>query len=356
MIKYIKILSILSIIVIFIGHQIVFAGPKSTNYELVEYGFGAGGTNTTGTQSTNYALFGTAGEVDNGKLDSTNYSSLNGLIWTMQASVSAAPTFSNPSSNYDRLKFTLNSAIGPADTTYAIAISTDNFVSNTNYIQSDNTIGPTLGSEDWQTYPQWGGTSGAYVTGLSANTTYYIKVKAEQGNFTESRWSSASSATTSSPSLTFGLSAYTLTFDNLGSGNSYTDSTKSTTLTTSTNAYNGYIIYGNVTQPLTKGATTIANYASPNSAPTIWSGTGFGYTTNDSNLTGGTPDRFTNGGPKYAGFTTSSPGDPVADAAGPVLSAIVNQQYDISYRITVDAAQAAGTYTSTVLYIVVPEY
>lgn len=355
MIKYIKIISILTIC-ISLSPNIALAGPQSTNYELVEYGFGSGGTEATGTESTNYSIFGTAGEVEYGKLDSTSFSTLNGLVWTLQASVSAAPTLTNPSSNYDRLKFTLNSAIGPADTKYAIGISTDDFASDNRYIQSDGTIGNTLGAEDWQTYPEWGGSSGMYVTGLESSTTYYIRVKAEQGNFTESRWSLSSNATTSDPSLTFGLSAYTLTFSNLGASNSYTDNSKITTLTTSTNAYNGYIVYGRVTQPMTSGSNTIANYASPNSSPTTWSGTGFGYTTNDSDLTGGTPDRFTNGGPKYAGFGTSTPGDPVADHLGPVLNAIVDEEFDITYRITADSSTPAGTYTSTVIYVVVPEY
>ena len=111
-----------------------------------------------------------------------------------------------------------------------------------------------------------------------------------------------------------------------------------------------------MTQALTFGSNNIANYASPNSAPTTWSGTGFGYSTDDNSLTGGTGDRFTNGGPKFAGFTTSAPGDPVADHSGPVLTEISNENFNISYRVSADQNTSAGTYTTTVIYVVVPEY
>ncbi|MBI1863130.1 hypothetical protein HYS00_03350, partial [Candidatus Microgenomates bacterium] len=239
--------------------QISYAGPQSTTYELEEYGFGAGGIQS-GT-STNYSIFGTAGEVDNGSIDSSSYTSGNGLVFTMQAHVPPAPTFTNPGSNYERLKFVLATGNNPSDATFAIAISNDNFVT-TNYVQSDLTVGTVLGPEDWQTYSSWGGASGSVITGLLANKTYKIKVKAEHGDFTESGWGPTASAATIDSTLTFGVDSAAVTFSNLGPSNSYTDSSKTTILTTSTNAYSGYIVYGRDTQPLTKGSDTIIDYAS----------------------------------------------------------------------------------------------
>lgn len=336
--------------------QSASAGPTSSTYEIKDYSFGAGGTGQSGiTGASNYTIFGTAGEVEFGKLDGASlYSIGGGLIYTLQASVSAAPTFTNPATNYDRLKFVLDSAVGPADTQYAIAISTDNFSADTRYIQTDNTIGANLA---WQTYPQWGGSGGAFVTGLANNTTYYIKVKARQGNFTESQYSTVSSATTSDPSLTFSLDSSALTFANLNSGNSYTDSAKTTILTTSTNAYNGYTVYGKEDQALTSPNGTITDFSGTNSSPTTWSGTGFGYNTNDTNLSGGSASRFS--GSKYAGFTISSTtnGDPVADDLGPVQNpAISNEQFTISYRVTGNNLTKAGTYTNTIIYTIVAGY
>lgn len=330
------------------------AFPASTNYQIQEYSFGAGGTKSS--TSTNYGLSGLAGGVEFGRPSSTNYQMGSGLSFMLQANVPASPTFSNPADNYDRLQFIINTSNNPVDTTYAIAISADNFASDIRYIKSDNTIGTTLTNADFQTYAAWGGASGEYVTDLLQDTVYTIKVKARQGDYTESEFGPTAQAQTSLPSLTFSVSANNVNFNNLNAGNSYTDSSKTTVLTTSTNAYNGYVVNARSTGALTAGATTIADYTSPNSAPTTWSGNGFGYTTNDSSLTGGTANRFTSGGPKYAGFTTSSPGDPVADHAGPVTSAILNEQFTISYRVTVPNSQRAAQYNTTVLYIVVPSY
>ncbi len=330
--------------------------PRSSNYQIQDYSFGSGGTATASSQ--NYRMFGAAGEVEFGQPFSAHFKAGSGLTYAMQASVSAAPTFVNPSNNYDRLKFTLNTSQNPSDYQYAIAISDDNFATHTWYIQSDDTIGTSpLSNANFQTYTAWGGSSGSYVTGLLQNTTYTIKVKTRQGAYTEAGWGPTAQASTTTPSLTFSVSSNTLTFNNLNAGNSYTDSSKTTVLTTSTNAYNGYVVNARSTGPLTAaGFGTIADFGSPNSSPTTWAGTGFGYTTNDSSLTGGTPDRFTNGGPKYAGFTTSTPGDPVADHPGPVTSAISNENFTISYKVVTTQLQKAATYSTTVLYIVVPSY
>lgn len=328
--------------------HLAFAGPQSTTYELKEYGFGSGGD--SGIQSSTYSLFGTAGEIDNGKLDSSTYTTGNGLVFTVQANVPAAPTFTNPSNYYDRLKIVIDDGGNPTDAQFAIAISTDNFTT-TNYVQSDNTVGSVLGSEDWQTYSSWGGATGFYVTGLLPNTAYKIKVSARQGNYTQSAWSSTATATTGTPALTFGVDSDSITFNNLSSGNSWTDASKSTVLTTSTNAQNGYTILAHETAPLTFN-TSIPDYGSSNSSPSTWSGNGFGYTTDDSNLTGGTANRFTSGGPKYAGFTTTAPGDPVGDNTGPATS----ENFTVSYKVAATSTTPAGPYSTTIVYVVVPSY
>jgi hypothetical protein len=353
-------ISIITLILFLTSHfspltsNVLAAYPASSNYQIQEYSFGAGGTKNS--TSSNYGLSGVAGAVEFGRPSSANYQMGSGLTFMMQANVPGAPSFTNPSDNYDRLRFILNTSNNPTDTTYAIAISSDNFVADTRYIKSDNTIGTTLTVADFQSYAAWGGASGEFVTSLSQNTTYTIKVKARQGDFTESEFGPTAQALTSTPSLTFSVDSNNVTFNNLNSGNAYTDSTKASALTTSTNAYNGYVINARSTGPLSDGSTQITDYLSPNSSPTAWAGNGFGYTTNDNDLTGGTADRFTNGGAKYAGFTTDAPGDPVADHAGPVTTAIVSEQFNISYRVTVPSTQKAAQYSTTVLYIVVPSY
>ena len=346
---------IASIIASILFPNIAFAGPQSTNYEIKDYGFGSA---TASVSSSTYGLFGVAGEVDNGQLNGASlYSIGNGLNFTLQASVSAAPTFSNTASNYDRLHFIIDNGGNPSDANFAIQISTDStFATNVNYVQSDFTMGSSVA---WETYSFWGSSSGNYVTGLLSNTTYYIRVAAMQGNFTQSKWSQSANATTSNPSLTFSLDSNSITFSNLNSSDSYTDNSKTTTLTTTTNAYSGYTVYAKETQSQTSPNGTISDYSSPNSLPTTWSGTGFGYTTSDNNLSGsGGSARFASG-TKYAGFTISSsaPGDPVADDPGPVTNPIINNEaFTITYRVTGDSLTKAGTYQNTVLYTIVPVY
>lgn len=334
--------------------QKIYAGPASTNYKLEQYGFGSGGTENS--TSSNFNLFGQIGGVEFTNPSSSNFSVNSGLIETLQSNVPPAPTFTNPATNYDRLRIILNSGNNPSDALFAIAISDDNFTT-TQYVQNDNTIGSTLGSEDWQSYSNWGGATGEFIRTLSQDTQYTVKVKSKRGAYTESEYGPIASAITLVPSLTFGISSENLTFDNLNSSNSYTDTSKTTTLTTSTNAYNGYTIFAHESSPLSFASDTIPDFASTNGSPTSWTGIGFGYTTNDNSLAGGAVDRFINSGPNYAGFTTSIPGDPVADHTAIIEdNPVVNEQFAISYRVTGDNTTKAGTYTNTVLYIVVPAY
>ncbi len=347
-----------SLLICSILAQSASAGPTSTNYELKDYAFGGGGTATS--SSTNYSIFGVAGEVEFGKPGSANYKAGTGLIYTLQANVPPAPTWTNPATNYDRLKLVIQTGGNPTDALYAVAISDDSFVT-TQYVKSDFTIGSTLSLSDWLPYntgaTNWGGTAGKFIRTLKTGTTYQVKVAAKRGNFTETGFGPTASAATSNPSLTFGISSSTLTFNNLNPANSFTDNTKTTVLTTSTNAFNGYITYGRETAVLTSGSSTIPDFASPNSAPTVWSGTGFGYTTDDNNLSGGAADRFTNGGPKHAGFTTSAPGDPVADHTAVIEDpTVTSEQFTITYRVTAQDTTAPGAYTNTVIYVVVPTY
>jgi hypothetical protein len=350
------IISILNTLYIILNTSAAHAAPpSSTNYELQSYSFGSGGT--ASSSSTNYSIFGASGELAVSSQSSQNYKIGSGLSFLIRANVPSI-TLSNTGGTYDRLNLTIGTNDNPTDATYAVQISTDNsFTTDLNYIKPDNTLGTSLDPSDFRSYSSWGSGSGVTLTGLERNTTYYARAKARQGSFTETEWSTATTSGTIEPSLTFSIDSETLTFDNLNSSNSYTDSSKSTILTTSTNAYNGYIINARETAALTaSGVGTIADFSSPNSSPTTWSGYGFGYTTSDSNLTGGTADRFTNSGPKYAGFTTSSPGDPVADHSGPITSAISNEQFTVSYRVSVNETQPAARYSTTVLYIVVPSY
>ncbi len=339
---------------IFFHGMPVFAGPVSDRYELSTYDFGSAGI--ASASSTLFGMFAAVGSLGGSSLSGDLYSAGGGITYSQQADLPPAPTFTNPGATYDRLKLIINTGSNPEDASYAVAISKDGWAT-TQYIKSDFTIGESLTQSDFLPYSQWGSATGTVITQLAPNTLYRVKVKAQTGQFTETGWGSEASAQTLTPSLSFGVSGNQLTFDSLSSANSYTDSTKQTVLSTSTNAYYGYIIYAHETGPLSYLAKTIADYPAPNSAPTPWSGTGFGYSTSDNTLSGGTADRFTAGGPNYAGFVQGAPGDPVADHTTVVGGEpITNEEHTISYRVTVDPSQTAGVYKNTIIYVVVPTY
>lgn len=185
------------------GVFLIFAMPASTDYKLRDFGFGTGGVSNA--TSGSYALDAISGEQSAGNLDGTSYDLGPGLIFTNQANVPPAPTFTNPSNYYNKLKIVLDTGSNPSDTKFAIAISTDNFVSDTRYVQSDDTVGATLGVEDYQTYANWGGASGTLIIGLVPNTTYKVKVKAWQGKFTETGYGPTATAATIGPQMTFDI-------------------------------------------------------------------------------------------------------------------------------------------------------
>ncbi len=148
--------------------------------------------------------------------------------------------------------------------------------------------------------------------------------------------------------LTFSLDATSKSFGTITPGSAPTD--QSSTVTTTTNATSGYQVTMWATQLLTRGSATIANWSGTNTAPTSFSGAGdsrFGYTTSDTNLGGGTANRFSTG-TLFSGFALAGPGDPVADSsAGPVIG----ESYSLTYRFRSATTQNAGTYTTTLVLI-----
>lgn len=228
---------------------IFLALPASTNYKLKDFGFGTGGTGASSAGS--FSLEAITGEASGAKESGGGYTTEPGLIFTGQANVPIAPTFTNPSSYYNKLLLVINVSGNPSDTKFAVAISDDNFAT-TKYVQNDNTIGPTLGSEDYQTYSGWGSGSGILVIGLTPNTTYKVKVKAMQGKFSETQYGPIATASTINPTLTFDVDVsatdsetdppFTVNFGDLIAG-TVVDSPKKVWVDFDTNAESGGKVY-----------------------------------------------------------------------------------------------------------------
>lgn len=221
------------------------AAPSSTNYTLKTYDIGTGGTTST---STNYGLQAGTGNQSGNAQSSTTYGSQSDGRGVANAAVPPAPSLTNPSNYYDRLKLVIATGGNATDTKYLIAVSTDNFVT-TKYVQTDNSIGSSQALTNYQTYSAWGGASGFLMLGLSASTTYQVKVKALQGNYTGSAFGPTASASTVAPSVTFSLATtltstppFTVGFTSMTSG-VVTTGNADATLGLTTNANNGGSVY-----------------------------------------------------------------------------------------------------------------
>lgn len=214
-----------------------------------DFVWGAGGE--ADTQSNAYRMNATVGEVSEMALSGTQYGVWPGLEFTQMSAVAPAPTLTNGGDYYNRLNLVIATGGNPSDTVYAVAISTDNFTT-TQYVQSDNTVGATLGIEDWQTYANWGGGTGEFVVGLLPGTTYSVKVKSRQGDFSEGPWGPSTSESTSSLTLSFDIDVassdtessppYNLSLGTLVPG-SITTATNRVWIDLSTNADQGGGVY-----------------------------------------------------------------------------------------------------------------
>ena len=151
------------------------------------------------------------------------------------------------------------------------------------------------------------------------------------------------------PSLVSTVGASTITFTPLNQANSYTD-TKTLTVNTTTNGYGGYQTRAYATTP-TSSSSNIPAYSSPWTAPTAWSGTGFGFTSTD--LPSGQSNSYAScGGPStcYAGFPTSlGSAAVVADHTTAIVGSSVTENTTLTLRIAVPPTQASGAYVGRIV-------
>lgn len=127
-------------------------------------------------------------------------------------------------------------------------------------------------------------------------------------------------------------------------------------LEVSTNAAGGYSVYIRHTSDLqTASASTISVHGGNNASPTAFSAPGteaWGYTTEDSSLSGGSPDRFTSaGGDKWAGFNTVNEEVVYNNVAAPST-----ETTRVGHQVGIAADTPAGSYQTTIVYTIVATY
>lgn len=204
-------------------------------------------------QSENYQELDSIGEAAEGSFSSDNYITEAGLDYGIESDKMRAPSLENNGSA-NSLDFTINRGDdNPSDAEYAIVIIEAGMT--TFYVQADDTIGSAM---VWQTYANWGGATGEVVTKLRPETEYTVKIKARQGDFTETEWSTEASATTSAMELSFNVSKDRIS---LGSLVPNIVSSDSYYLTVITNAEFGYLVAAVEDGDLRMGANVIDDVA-----------------------------------------------------------------------------------------------
>lgn len=331
--------------------------PASSNYKLDSYGIGSGGT--PDSSSSTYRLEGISGEQSGGQSASSSFKVGPGFIFSEQANVPAAPTFTNPANYYNKLHFVIDTGSNPSDSLFAIAISDDDFVT-TRYIQNDNAVGSTLGLEDYQTYADWGSGTGEDVVGLTPNTTYKIKVKAISGDFTESGYGSAASASTVNSTLSFSITTdsqgsppFSISLGNLSGGvvSTSSDHINVVFATNGSNGGNVYVYDSNSGLDSASAGDTIASAtADLSSAPS-------GYGPRSTSAT------QSSGGP----FTALSPYNGAGDNVG-VVDTVIRIIYNSSGPVVSGSGsfvlkakptvlnKAAGDYADTITLIAAGQF
>jgi len=203
----------------------------STNYKVVGATTRQGGTtdttdgdysallevgrisNNPRNYSTNYKLFTSPEEAflpavpEVSCFETTTDGSSNCTTGPSELSSGGMVAICGPSGCYDRARFEIDTNDNPTDTLYAIMISEDNFASDTRYIdgstfwpetETTHNLSDFLTKNDWET-------EDFNIKGLQSSTTYYIKIFALQGDFTQTEAGPGTNATTSGGSMSFDI-------------------------------------------------------------------------------------------------------------------------------------------------------
>jgi len=277
---------------------------------------------------------------------STSFRQALGYNPRLQSFTPYPAALQNGNDYYDRLRITIDPSGNPDDTIFAVAISGDNFTTY-QYVQSDGTVGGTLGTEDYRNYVSWGGGSGSFILGLNQNSSYKVRVKALQGDFTETGYSSDSNeASTTVPYVSMSVSTSELSFGTLNTNS--ISKTTSASVSVNTNAYSGYQVYINdIGDGLSGGLYNGVGGLIDSNDQTLVSGFE-GYGAQASSLTASVDAKYGVGGDNVGGLTISHSG------LFSNTTAVLSESTDVLFKATMAPTTTAGVYTDIIYFTVTP--
>jgi hypothetical protein len=316
---------------------------SSSTYSLKSYSVGPGGTNSAA--SSTYQTQSNVGEQSNGSSSSTTYTSHNGAIQAEQLNVPVAPTLSNGSNTYyNMLNFTINTTNEPSDATYAVAVSTTSNFATTNYIQASDLLG------SGQVYQAcnvsgWGTSCSDNLGGLAVNTTYYFKVAAMEGKFTNTEFGAVASISTVNPSITFSVSPSSYGFGTFVPNVVVTSTNLSFTF--ATNAVSGGNVY---VSGQNGGFKSSAHTIAAVSANLATQSEGFGVQgTNPGESSGGPLSVVSpyNGTGNTVGIESSNPAN-IFTTSNPIVGGIANANVQVKAAYT---DPTSGSYQEVLTFV-----
>lgn len=299
------------------------------------------------------------------------------ICTTPSGACSAPSGFSSgsPTLSSDNIAGTGRTTTAPSANAFRVVIGTpatqaaQNVTMNFTGVTNPSTINTTYYART-TTYSDTGSTviDGPTTAGFAILDTTSIAVSANVDSsftFSVAGVSSGANFNGGTGNINVTTTGATIPFSSLTAG---TPKIAAHDLTVTTNANNGYTVTASASAtaqagfpPLISGATNnIDAFTGTNSTPATWSSPGgtsanvntgfFGYSTEDSSLCTGTATRFTSGGAKWAGTTTT--GTEVACSA----AAVTSETTRVGWQAEINNVQPGGSYTGTVILVATPTY
>ncbi len=335
-------LNLLMLISFFHLDRVLADEIKSSNFNI--RGDNLSGGSGTGTSSS----FGLTADINpfSDLADSNNFRQELGYNPRLQAFTPYPATLANSQNYYDRLLLTVDDANNPSDTLFVVIVSDDDF-STFQYVQNDGTLGLVLGSEDYRTYTSWGGGSGSFILGLNQSTTYKARVKALNGDFTETGYSSDSNeATTTVPFVNMSLNESILTLGTMNV-NSISQTT-SVNVRVNTNAYLGYqLSVSDLGNGVNGGLYNGVSYTIPSADMTLTAGVE-GYGAQASSSTATVDAKYDVAGDQVGALELASNNLSLNTAA------VTDEDTTVLFKAAMSPSTTAGEYTDTVYFTVSP--